>query len=92
MTGLVVLQVAWMSVGGLAAFQRGDFADGNCSTVTDTAWVVLMGPLNHTAPETLLRTCVQHTEATRSGTSDYQPSVPGAPLKGPVTLLVIQPP
>jgi hypothetical protein len=22
----------------------------------------------------------------------YQPSVPGAPLKGPVTLLVIQPP
>jgi hypothetical protein len=55
----------WILAGGLAACQRGDFANGNCSTIVDTAWVVASGPLNYTAPETLLRTCNQPTQPTR---------------------------
>lgn len=56
--GLVVL---WLSLGVLAAIQRGDFADGNCSTITDTALAVVVGPLNFAAPETLAGTCSQAT-------------------------------
>lgn len=63
--GLVVL---WLSLGVLATIQRGDFADGNCSTITDTALAVVVGPLNFAAPETLAGTCNQATwPAGRSG-------------------------
>ena len=48
-----------MLVGGFAAFQRGDFADGNCSTAADTALAVVMGPLNYAVPEILKGTCSQ---------------------------------
>ncbi|WP_134741350.1 hypothetical protein [Nocardioides sp. 503] len=56
---LVLVVVAWMLVGGVAAFQRGDFDDGNCSTIVDTACVVAAGPLNYAEPATLLETCNQ---------------------------------
>lgn len=56
---LASLVITWMLVGGLAAFQRGDFADGNCSTVGDTALALVVGPLNYTVPESLLGTCIQ---------------------------------
>jgi hypothetical protein len=58
---LVYLVVLWILVGGFAAFHRGDFADGNCSTAASTAWLVVLGPLNYAAPETLLGTCSQPT-------------------------------
>ena len=58
---LALLVILWTLVGGYAAFQRGDLADGNCSTAADTAWTVVVGPLNYAAPETLRRTCSQHT-------------------------------
>ena len=58
---MVCLIVLWIFAGALAAFQRGDFADGNCSTAASTAWVVVVGPLNYAAPETLLETCSQPT-------------------------------
>jgi hypothetical protein len=61
-TLLLFLVVLWMLTGGYAAFQRGDFTHGNCSTIADTAWVLAVGPLNYAAPETLLRTCNQPTE------------------------------
>lgn len=57
----VFLVVPWPFAGGFAALQRGDFADGNCSTAADTALVIVAGPLNYAAPETLLRTCSQPT-------------------------------
>ena len=55
----VLVVVLWMFVGGFAAFQRGDFADGNCSTAADTALAVVTGPLNYVAPENLMGTCSQ---------------------------------
>lgn len=56
---LAYLLVLWMVLGGFAAFQRGDFADGNCSTAASTAWVLVMGPLNYAVPETLTGSCIQ---------------------------------
>jgi hypothetical protein len=56
---LVLVVVLWMFVGGFAAFQRGDLADGNCSTAADTALAVVTGPLNYAVPETLSGTCSQ---------------------------------
>ena len=56
---LVLAVVLWMLVGGFAAFQRGDLADGNCSTAADTALAVITGPLNYAVPETLNGTCSQ---------------------------------
>src|SRR6186713_2215983 len=41
---LVSVVVLWMLVGGFAAFQRGDFPDGNCSTAAGTALAVATGP------------------------------------------------
>ena len=58
---LTILVIVWMLTGVFAAFQRGDFDNGSCSTRADTAFVVVMGPLNYAAPETLLRTCNQAT-------------------------------
>ncbi|MFW5473962.1 hypothetical protein ACOCJ5_11700 [Knoellia sp. CPCC 206450] len=58
---LSTLVVLWLLVGAVAAFQRGDFEDGNCSSIADTAVVVVLGPLNYAAPETLLETCSQPT-------------------------------
>jgi hypothetical protein len=59
-----VLIVLWMFVGGFAAFQRGDFADGNCSTVADTTLAVVAGLLNYAVPETLAGTCSQPAQLT----------------------------
>jgi hypothetical protein len=56
---LVLVVVLWMFVGGFAAFQRGDLADGNCSTAAATALAVVTGPLNYAVPETLNGTCNQ---------------------------------
>ncbi len=56
---LVFLVGPWLIVGGFAAFQRGDFASGNCSTAADTALAVVVGPLNYTEPESLNETCTQ---------------------------------
>lgn len=58
---LVLVVMMWLLVGALAAFHRGDFADGNCSTAADTALVIVVGPLNYAAPETLEGTCSQPT-------------------------------
>ena len=55
----MLVVVLWRLVGGFAAFQRGDFADGNCSTAADTALAVVTGPLNYVAPENLMGTCSQ---------------------------------
>ena len=58
---LVSLVVLWIFVGGFAVYQRGDFADGNCSTAASTALGVVLGPLNYAVPETLMGTCSQPT-------------------------------
>ena len=58
---LVCLVVLWIFVGGFAAYQRGDFADGNCGTAASTALAVVLGPLNYAAPENLKGTCSQPT-------------------------------
>ena len=55
------LVVLWLLVGAVAVFQRGDLEDGNCSSVADTAVIVVIGPLSYAAPETLLETCSQPT-------------------------------
>ena len=60
----VLVVVLWMLVGGFAAFQRGDFADGNCSTAADTALAVVTGPLNYAVPEILKGTCSQPAQLT----------------------------
>ena len=60
-TVMATLLVLWLLVGAFAAFQRGDFEDGNCSSVVDTAVIVVIGPINYAAPETLLETCSQPT-------------------------------
>ncbi|GGB82891.1 hypothetical protein N798_09565 [Knoellia flava TL1] len=60
-TVMATLVVLWLLVGAVAAFQRGDFEDGNCSSVADTAAIVALGPFNYAAPETLLETCSQPT-------------------------------
>lgn len=51
----------WFFVGGCAAFQRGDFTDGNCSTPGDTALVVVLGPISYSDPDTLSSSCSQPT-------------------------------
>lgn len=56
LTGLVVI---WLAAGVVATVQRGDFADGNCSTAGDTALAVVVGPINFTVPESLEGTCTQ---------------------------------
>jgi hypothetical protein len=56
---LVLVVVLWMFVGGFAAFQRGDLADGSCRTAADTVLAVVTGPLNYAVPETLNGTCNQ---------------------------------
>jgi hypothetical protein len=58
---LLCLVVLWIFVGGFAAFQRGDFANGNCSTPASTALVVVLGPINYAVPGTLRGTCSQPT-------------------------------
>ncbi len=60
----VLVVVLWMFVGGFAAFQRGDFPDGNCSTAADTALAVVTGPLNYAVPEILKGTCSQPAQLT----------------------------
>jgi hypothetical protein len=51
----------WILVGGCAAFQRGDFATGNCSTAADTALVVVLGPVSYSDPNTLVSSCSRPT-------------------------------
>lgn len=58
---LLSLLILWLVVGGIAAFQRGDFADLSCSDAASTALVVALGPISYTAPETLMGTCAQPT-------------------------------
>jgi hypothetical protein len=58
---VLVSVVLWLFLGGLAAFLRGDFADGNCSTATDTVLAVAGGPLNYVVPEGLSGTCSRTT-------------------------------
>jgi hypothetical protein len=58
-SALGFLVALWIVVGALAAFQRGDFTENNCSTATDTLLAIVVGPLNYTVPESLEGMCSQ---------------------------------